>query len=893
MESVNIKKYLIRIVPALILAVVFVIVNKQDTDALICTSGVCYTNNQWVNSYVRIDGGSCHYINYYSCNGNPNNCQEDHVDTYSNSSCTVKTHDDYGCCASGPPPPPPCTDCTPDSCSGNYSSTSDLGYGSKVLSCSNDCGTQTRTCYCTSACTPASCPAGYSTTNLGVGSGPRQTCTNACSVTNNRYCYKYPCNDCTLSCPSVSPMPALTLTNTSYPVIDVSCTRGGDCGGPIRSGTCYENVSAQPFLVSMAVNSPAGGATTLAFTSTTTSGVFGSGANQPVNITSTFRDSDGRDDIEAISFWFTTGASVPNTPTYINVGSTAPSAKTPNTSNFGFMLHKEVVGGLTSWVPYVPSMEVTESTTDRWVRANTSGSLYNIAGPSGSTMVQVSNISVVNNADSRDKVVTFSLQFMSGTGYEAVASGNYNVFTMAHDVFSFTPRDNYSASGITNTNWNNGEIRNPRVGPVSPNYARRWFDSTHNWYIDLTPPVVDSFTVSVSGDYLVLDWNITETQGVYGVVGNIYRSSNLNEESLDIISLNGTPTSGLSYTPVDEGSNTIGHLSNGYAFRIYSSSLSGSAVIDPNNNNGGSLIFYITVFDRGGNARSSSIAFNLGDWFLTRGGLLYSSDGVSVETRNLLVNPWTSLLASILTNPPVGFSHNSADISSEMSGSKTLNRAAIPLLHSTTLNSSYEITRLQYPDNDVEFFDDFYGAFEQKLPKLISMELYEGDFTGNLCNVDGCYKYKMIPGDESVSSFTCNGKGIFFVEGNLSITPGLRNTTEREDACIFIVRGNVTVEPGSDVSSGGDTGYDEVNAFILVNGTLTVPYDPNNDGLLIKGGIYSPNNEIVIERRILLANRNEFPVLAVSNNSKYGIFSKDLFGNKISLVKTEVGFKPY
>jgi hypothetical protein len=36
-----------------------------------------------------------------------------------------------------------------------------------------------------------------------------------------------------------------------------------------------------------------------------------------------------------------------------------------------------------------------------------------------------------------------------------------------------------------------------------------------------------------------------------------------------------------------------------------------------------------------------------------------------------------------------------------------------------------------------------------------------------------------------------------------------------------------------------------------------------------------------------------YPVLVIDNNSKYGLFGKDLFGSQINVFKSEIGFKPY
>jgi hypothetical protein len=92
----------------------------------------------------------------------------------------------------------PCTPST--SCSCSPLSDTETSYGSKTVTCPNGCGGEaSSTCWCTSACTPTSCPAGTIETDTG-DHYDTYSCTNDCSVTQNRNCY---CSICTPApCPS-------------------------------------------------------------------------------------------------------------------------------------------------------------------------------------------------------------------------------------------------------------------------------------------------------------------------------------------------------------------------------------------------------------------------------------------------------------------------------------------------------------------------------------------------------------------------------------------------------------------------------------------------------------------------------------------------------------------
>jgi len=140
--------------------------------------------------------------------------------------CSYTYYSDYhegGCCVVDP--------CTPISgCPCGSLATSNQGYGSKSVSCSDGCGGSTSsTCYCYK-CDLGSCPVGTSTSG-SYGYKTTKSCTNDCNVTSSKDCY---CDSrCTLdSCPSKYSTIPLGFGNLIYD----TCTN--DCGQS-RTRKCY------------------------------------------------------------------------------------------------------------------------------------------------------------------------------------------------------------------------------------------------------------------------------------------------------------------------------------------------------------------------------------------------------------------------------------------------------------------------------------------------------------------------------------------------------------------------------------------------------------------------------------------------------------------------------
>lgn len=678
-----------------------------------------------------------------------------------------------------------------------------------------------------------------------------------------------PCIDCNLgSCPA-----PLTETGLAdFKLLNYrSCERSGSCAG-MKYGDCYETPSPQP--TSSIQIFPTGNPTQLGCTSSTHTGIE---VNNPIRMVSTHTDPDGSSDIEAIYVWLKIDGAIPNTPQYIDLDSSSgQTGRTYTRNSYGFMMHREGA----NWVPYIPSL--VGGGNDKWVKATYNGGRFAVKGPSSQDMVfvQVNGISEQGNSVNFD----FNLDFRNISEANRVIDGSYNIFVMANDVFGFTPYDNYGP-GVTKI----GDYFNPE----QIRFYQNWTDSNKDWIKDFTPPVVNAVNSEVTGPTKIkFSWNIGDLLGIFGLVGNTYLSDGVTEaENITqiVLTSDGNKTVIDPYLPQPQGNSVIGHMSNGYiarAVNIGGVSKNGSLEMNIGGNREGSLIYYVTAFDNACNYNQSYFLYNLEGWIITYGGLMYSSTGVNFVVKNVedpaLWNP-VALLNKI--------SPTMADLSTELYGTGLSNPTVLTKSNTT---KSFSVSPFK-AYRAVDFYSDVKNTFERREVGISGVQRLNPN-TSTLTGSLGAGGIKVLDrsGNLTVGDanpFVCNGKGIFFVSGNLVVNNKILNSNYNHDACIFVVAGNVVINPGAN-SSGGSVGYDEINAYILTNGSVTLNTDPTFDGLYVSGGIQSLGG-IFVDRYLGLNFRNTHPLLVVNHHSKYGIFSSTLIGNPIDMVKVEVGFKPF
>lgn len=682
-----------------------------------------------------------------------------------------------------------------------------------------------------------------------------------------------PCEECSLgSCPA-------PLTDTGDPSLKLanyrSCQNGEYCDDDWKYGDCYENKPGpdpdpNPIVTAL----PNGQASTLGCTSSSYSSA---NVNSSIPMRITYTDSDGGNDIEAIYVWYKTDSVVPNTPQYIDLNSdSGQSAKTYTNDSFGFMMHKEG----SNWIPYIPSL--VRGGADIWVKANVSGNAFDIYGPSSSGMIRIENTSV--SISGNNVILNYNANF----GTSSVKEGMYNIFVMANDVFGFTPYDNYGP-GVTKIGdyFDQEEIR----------YYNVWTDSNKDWGYDKTPPSVTTPDIEVTGPTKIkISWNTTDTNIITSIVGNIYISDGVEttDQIRDVVLNNpGVHTVVSPYDLLEQGSNPVGNLSSGYiakATGISSNSVNGNIEMKLGSNREGSTVFYLTSFDVACNPGNNSSRYNLEDWIITNGGFVYSSTGIDFKVKDVSdPNLWTptSLLNKI--------SPTRADISTELFGDALGGPRA---LDKNATNNSYSVSPFTgYKVYD--FYKDVKSTFERRevgipnISRMPSTSLLSGTLPGDGSQIQVLDRNgDLYVGDSN--PFVCNGKGFFFVKGDLIINNSILNgSNPAYDACIFVVSGDLTINPGRDSSAGG-IGYDEINGYFLVNGSVNIAEDSSFDGLYVSGGIQSLGRDSFnIDRYLGLAYRDTHPLLVVNHHSKYGLLSSILIGNPIDMVKVEVGFKPF
>ena len=698
------------------------------------------------------------------------------------------------------------------------------------------------------------------------------------------------CELCTLSqCPN----PPLSDTSSSYLLDDFySCTDSSACPEPkTHYRDCYEVPSTQPS-VSLQIK-PESIPTSYGFTSTTYTGAgklvgtIDDIVNEPINMVATYTDTTSAE-IEAMYVWFKKGTAAPLTPIFIDLdySSVGQSTRMKSNDSFGFLMVKR--NG--SWFPFVPGIQGDGNDAgDRWLNADPYfNRVFYITGTTGNFIASIKINSILPSGNSM--VMDFNVSF--NMEYAKVDDGAYNVFLMGNDTFGFTPYDNYTAYPDVDT-----RIKD-LYGSEQIRLTTHWADRG-DWGVDLTSPSISNYEVTVSDKTkLTFNWTVSDNIALYGLVGNLYIDENFEdvEAFYTTVSSGGTKTVTSPYTPHTIATTTkIGHLQNDFLFRVIGNYGSGSATIDVKNNRKGIIYLYLTGFDRGGNhTQSSYIEFDLRDWMATQGGLLFSRNGIDITSRVLAnANLWDPV-ALINKFDPI-----TADVSSELESDANVVGPIAP--DKSDVIDSYMIR--PYAPTDLEsYYTILRNSFERKKS---SLQLYQLNanislLTGSLVtNGSSNIRYLDRIGSLTVGTptipFTCNGRGVFFVSGNLTINGKILNTTPNKDACIFVVKGNVIVREGANVSGLTQIQYDPLNAYILADGTFVIEKETDTknttDGLYVGGGIHTLDG-LTLNRYLKLSDRLQFPAFVVDHHSKYGVFAGQIFGTQVNMQKVEVGIKP-
>ena len=728
------------------------------------------------------------------------------------------------------------------------------------------------------------------------------------------------CERCTpLTCED--PVTCDAPVNAPLPVEDYylenlySCTDPAECTEPeTRYRSCYEILSLQPDVELILY--PETIPTSYGFNSSSHTGAGDYKVVQDGEITddrvndglplvegiategeefymkASFKDTDKK--LEALYVWFRKDSEKPLTPKLIDLDNIANDPDTKSNKAFGFMLYREA----NEWLPYIGG---GDGNLDAWVKADYSDNIFGIKR-NGEDLVYVilDQENIQTSSDSKEVTLEFSLTFKNPDNpsqlNDRVENGKYNIWLMANDVFGFTPYDNYDDLNLYPDKYRYNRIRtlihNKWITPERIRYYNQWKDTGKDWNIDLRYPTV-SLSVFVEEDpsvSLKFSWAITDNLGIYGVVGNLYSDY----EGISAVQIKDTDPSssyiGRTYTPTKLVDQKVGHLNNDVFFKMISGSTAGSVSIDPLDNKDGIIVLYLTVFDKAGNSSSSYIEFDLRDWMITYGGLLYSNKGVDFPVRNFIDEPsaWSSKDFLRLIE------YNKADITSELLG-EVADSGSAPLKSGVT--DSYNIWT--YDVSNSSYYEDLKSKFSSKRSVLDNIEEIDvttltGSLTGQgvpngqIGLVDTEQGQDLTIGS---GGFLCNGKMVAFVDGDLIINGEITNENGDRDSCIFVISGDVIINEGPDSSGSGEMQYDEINAYVLADGVMTITPDTANvnDGLYVSGGLHSLTG-FSMQRYLESDDRFLYPVFAVNHHSKYGVFAETLFStaNLVQIIEVAV-----
>jgi len=731
---------------------------------------------------------------------------------------------------------------------------------------------------------------------------------------------------CTCSCPSV-----LTNTSNNWYVLNSPCTSGTGCS-PFG---CYEVTSPKP--VPSLTRHPETKYTTLGFKSENHTGggqytvekddsvndFLPYSAGRYINDSDTFYmeakfvDTDQK--IEAVYVWFTQDPEEPVTPKKIDLdNSVTPNQYgTASKKDFGFMLNLR--DG--AWTPYIPAIYddndggtdglVGNDSTDWWKKATNifqtekeGKTIFSLPGKDGQIAANVIIYSIKSENDGKTITLKFGLSFKDFNNpsnlltYHA-KEGKYNIWLMGNDKFGFTPYDNYTTpanvvTAIHNIWKNNEKIR----------FYDKWVDSGLNWNVNLDKPGIKDFKVEPqAGTTVRVNWDFIPDTALadefHSLVLNVYKSKELIIDTIEggDISNYGSAEVRVPFTisSIEDSKDIIGHLDsslNNYLLKLTSSvntSGDGGITINLGDVGSGFLYFYLTAFDKGGNvAFSGSVLLDLRDWMVTQGGLLYSKE-ITFNAKDVV---WDS--KTLLNN----VSSSNADLSTELVGIE-MGALSAPLKSSAT--NGYMIFPYTVTDLPQGYYSTLRGLFDGKksnisnlkqIPNTVSLS---GSLSSTYGVTEGLIGY-LYSSDLTVSNgFNCNGKAAIFVSGNLTIQGKILNGNINSHACIFVVGGEVFIKGSA--STSGSVQYDEVNAYILADGKVTIEKEQGSvipDGLYVSGGIHSLDESgVMVYRRLNLVDRLKYPVLVVNHHSKYGALARTLFGGSLIFQKTEVGIKPY
>ena len=337
--------------------------------------------------------------------------------------------------------------------------------------------------------------------------------------------------------------------------------------------------------------------------------------------------------------------------------------------------------------------------------------------------------------------------------------------------------------------------------------------------------------------------------------------------------------------------------------------------VDIQGNLGGLIDFYVTVFDSAGNTDTLSDSFSLAPWIITKGGLVYSTEGTNIAIRLLDFSEGGGWASDLWYSPDRDeypnievFDPDLADLSSEvLAGNVDYDEDLYELPHSVEINGVHNLSVKVLQEVGM-LRNSLYQTYKERAESQITAigaetvsVLDNMIFTGKASDYcDGAYCIVNTTYNLTLDSgFLCDTKMLFLTSGNITIRPDLMNE-HNTDGCIFVAGGNIVIEEGTYASEGSTTPkYDIVEGYMLADGIIYIEAGDAGlsvkDGLQVNGGLiaFGGTQSVVVARTMKLKDMSVYPALAVHAASGYGKIALKFFGAERSVYKQEVGYKPF
>jgi hypothetical protein len=882
----------------------FGLYSSNKVEAIICATGFYCTSStqdfgvyKWVREGAYESGG-CKYIRNYTCNGDDNACEKDWIYVYSSyDNCLNKigAGEPHGCCLEEDSCIPSCSAVCPTGTTSTDTGDLHSTVGGGGDGCGGTCSTDN--CYC-EICTPSdSCEDfGFSTTSQGYGLVPESynpSCRNGESTTPDRAilcditysscyldCYEATCSDLQDEVEWLNELPAgATRYRTYNGPVPITTTPSGYApsviGCPTEQNlTCY-TLNDKPEIDVWAL-SDENNDSVLEYSSATYTGRT---LNNPTTVLKAeYTDVDGQDDIRKIYIWWKTSGSPILGKTIDN-----SLASKSLTDSFGLLVTRDASGAWSN--VYVPN--ITAGVL-KWKLAGQIGEDIYIGGPTPQNMVQLSNMSVVDDTNDGNKVIFSSdIKFLIEPvgSVDIVETGQYGLWGMA---------DDYVVEVLDDT---------------------AWIDSTNNRYLDMVDPTGAITSISDTGyGQITLNMEVNDDDSISYIRLDACKDGADSGENLigydgivyplpdctNILTEDGYP-----FTDMTVGTSLLGTLGGTPSSPLNRQKANlpynPSVDIQLGENKEGTITFYLTVMDMAGNNNSESQdnkIYRLEQWAVVEDGLVFGRSGVSSSTRLREDSP--TFHTTYSTHPVLSKLRLEPDLTNHVLLSQTANLTSqLRDLVKTSENDNFKATG--YSGIDINLpYAELVEQYENKRQLLTNMheetDIPSSINTDYLTTTCGTSEYCILRSEQPLtiqSDFVCNTKVLILVNSSVTIQPNLTNLNENLDALIIVARDGITIEQTASPAAGIPT-YNQVNAFLITDGTIEIPTNgtQNDKGLFVEGGLIGFTT-VDNTREIQYGNMGTYPVVVVKGNSKYGLLSRELFGSQIEIYQSEIGFKPY